>query len=166
MAQEFRVHGPAANTLSLFYWPPRMYYRFANLRFECTQCGRCCTGRPGDVIAVNQAEQAAIVRFLAITAAWFKRRYLWRSDDGNDSVRLSDDGRCSFLDKTGKCRVYPVRPVQCRTYPFWPELVASKAAWEKEARACEGIGRGPIVSRERIDAALDQEAAVGRTVRD
>lgn len=107
-----------------------------------------------------------MVRFLAISAAWFTRRYLWRVDDGSHSVRLNADGRCSFLDKAGKCRVYPVRPVQCRTYPFWPELVASKIAWGKEARACEGIGRGPVVPRARIDAALDQEAAMGRKIRD
>lgn len=136
-----------------------MYYHFANLRFECTQCGRCCTGRPGDVIAVTQSEQAAIVLYLAITATWFKRRYLRRVSTNRKSVRLNADGRCSFLDKAGRCRIYPVRPTQCRTYPFWPELIVSKAAWKKEAHVCEGIGRGPIVSRRRIEAALDQEAA-------
>lgn len=142
-----------------------MYYRLAKLRFECTQCGRCCAGRPGDTIAVNHSEQSAIVRYLAITERWFKRRYLWRVEDGSHSLRLNDDGRCSLLDETGRCRVYPVRPIQCRTYPFWPELVANKAAWEYEARACEGIGRGPVVSREKIEAALDLETAAGRPVR-
>lgn len=142
-----------------------MYYRFAKLRFECTQCGRCCTGRPGDVIAVNRAEQSAIVRYLAITERWFKRRYVRRVEDGSHSLRLNKDGRCSLLDEAGRCRIYTVRPTQCRTYPFWPELVANKTAWENEARACEGIGRGPVISCEKIEAALDDEAAAGRIAR-
>lgn len=141
-----------------------MYYRFATLRFECTQCGRCCTGRPGDVIAVNKPEQVAIVAHLGISTSWFRRRYVWRSENGSDSLRLDDDGRCCFLDAGGRCQIYPVRPIQCRTYPFWPELVGSKTAWEKEARACEGIGRGAAVPRQRIEAALaqEEEAAAGR----
>ena len=47
-------------------------------------------------------------------------------------------------------RVYPVRPLQCRTYPFWPEVLASRQAWQREARRCEGINRGRAVPAGRI----------------
>jgi len=38
-----------------------------------------------------------------------------------------------------------VRPQQCRTYPFWPEIVETRGAWQEEARRCEGMGRGPVI---------------------
>lgn len=30
-------------------------------------------------------------------------------------------------------------PMQCRTYPFWPEPLTSRHDWEAEALRCEGI---------------------------
>ncbi|HKK14360.1 MAG TPA: hypothetical protein VKA14_06825, partial [Gammaproteobacteria bacterium] len=63
------------------------------------------------------------------------------------------------LGRDGRCRIYPVRPVQCRTYPFWPEVVATRTAWEREAGRCEGIGRGAAVPLERIRAQLRRQRA-------
>jgi hypothetical protein len=42
--------------------------------------------------------------------------------------------------------------VQCRLYPFWPELVESRAAWKEEAKLCPGIGKGDLI---QIGAALE-----------
>ena len=50
-----------------------------------------------------------------------------------DLESQSESG-CVFLDPTGQCSIYDVRPVQCRTYPFWPSLVGDQASWE-----CEGV---------------------------
>ena len=51
-------------------------------------------------------------------------------------IRVKDkDGGCVFLDHdTNQCRIYEARPVQCRTYPFWPDLMASPSAWNEECR--------------------------------
>jgi hypothetical protein len=49
-----------------------------------------------------------------------------------------------------RCRVYAVRPLQCRTYPFWPELVQNSRSWQREARRCEGIGNGPLIPQPYI----------------
>lgn len=50
---------------------------------------------------------------------------------------------CVFLrrDTQGKamCSIYPVRPVQCRTWPFWPENLASRRAWDDAAEGCPGM---------------------------
>jgi len=43
------------------------------------------------------------------------------------------DYGCVFLDPFGQCSIYDVRPVQCRTYPFWPSLLESKEDWDNEA---------------------------------
>ncbi len=45
---------------------------------------------------------------------------------------------CVFL-KDGKCQVYKQRPKQCRTFPFWPQNLRSKEAWNQAAKECEGI---------------------------
>src|SRR5690606_11919538 len=45
----------------------------------------------------------------------------------------------------GLCAVYERRPLQCRTFPWWPENLRSEAAWKRVAKGCEGVGRGNIV---------------------
>jgi Fe-S-cluster containining protein len=123
------------------------------LRFECTGCGGCCTGRGDHYVAASLGEQRAIQRYLGISWRWFRRRYRMIAEDGIESLRWDTD-RCVFLDGNRRCSIYPVRPAQCREYPFWPEVVASAASWKAEARRCEGIGRGPVIPlrelRERL----------------
>jgi len=133
------------------------FHRRAGLRFECTGCGACCRGGVDHEVAVTAAEREAIRSFLGLSARWFRRRYLVRDGDGGSGIRLGGDGRCPFLGRDGRCRVYRVRPRQCRTYPWWPELVASRAAWNAEARRCEGINRGAVVPLARIERALARE---------
>ena len=143
-----------------------------NLRFECTGCGQCCTGGGSYVVEVSRAEQRRIQRHLAISWSWFRRRYVFRFDDETESLVMvapgipasrdtrasmrSAAGRCVFLDEQMRCRIYKVRPLQCRTYPFWPELMNAKA-WRAEARRCEGIDRGAVVSLARIRAELAKQ---------
>ncbi len=74
----------------------------------------------------------------------------------------SRDERCIFLDKAGDCRVYAVRPVQCRTYPFWPELTESSKGWMTERRRCEGIGRGEPVSIQFIEKQIEIQKKADR----
>ncbi|MFN2309638.1 MAG: YkgJ family cysteine cluster protein [Gammaproteobacteria bacterium] len=136
-----------------------MFYSTEPLRFECTQCGRCCAGGGAYHVFLSQPEAQAIRAALGVTVAWFRRRYLRRLDSGEFTVALRGDGRCRFLDARGHCRVYAVRPTQCRTYPFWPELLRSKAAWRAEAARCEGIDRGAVVPLARVRAALRAQRA-------
>ena len=119
-------------------------------RFACTGCGQCCTGRGSYVIEVSRAEQRRIQQFLGIGRDWLRRRYVFRFDDATESVRMRANGDCVFLDDGRRCRIYSVRPKQCRSYPFWPELTSHKA-WREEARRCEGIGQGPVIPLVRWD---------------
>ena len=105
-------------------------------RFACTGCGKCCTGRGSYVIEVSRREQRRIQRFLGISWDWLRRRYVFRFDDERESVRMHANGDCVFLGEGKRCRIYAVRPGQCRTYPFWPEL-ETRQAWHAEARRCE-----------------------------
>ncbi|HKK06350.1 MAG TPA: YkgJ family cysteine cluster protein [Gammaproteobacteria bacterium] len=130
------------------------HHHHAKLRFECTACGACCFGGRGAYVALSGAEADAIRRHLGLSTAWFRRRYLVSLANGRLGLRLDEDGWCSLLDAEGRCRAYAARPGQCRSYPFWPEVVATANTWRAEAARCEGIGRGAVVPLGRIEAML------------
>jgi Fe-S-cluster containining protein len=126
-------------------------------RFSCTGCGRCCAGGGSYVVEVSRQEQRRIQRRLGISRAWFRRKYLFRFDEETESLRMPK-GRCIFLDGENRCRIYEVRPLQCRTYPWWPELM-NRRAWRLEARRCEGIGRGSVVPLAHVRRQLARQGS-------
>lgn len=131
------------------------FYCRQKLRFRCTGCGACCVGDPDQYyIAATRAEQDKIRAFLGLSLRWFRRRYIVKLDDGTEGIRMEKSGPCAFLDRDNRCRIYTVRPSQCRTYPFWPEVIATRSTWVAEAKCCEGIGRGRVIPLQHIEAAL------------
>lgn len=130
------------------------FYHRHKLRFECTGCGICCTGSPQDYVAVDRAEQEQIRNWLGISKKWFRHRYILRVDQHTEGLASAKSGSCVFLDQAMRCRIYPVRPRQCRAYPFWPEVLRNRWSWRAEALRCEGIGRGALVPLRRIESAL------------
>lgn len=126
----------------------------AGLRFECTGCGKCCTGSPG-YVWVTEEEINAIAAYLKLPVDKFKRMYT-RVKDGQNALteKRAPYYDCIFLhDK--KCTIYPVRPKQCGTFPFWKGLLSSKENWEEAAKSCEGIRDGaPLIAMQEIQARL------------
>lgn len=131
-----------------------MFYLTEPVHFECTQCGRCCRGGGDYHVFLTQAEAERIRVAMQLSRGWFRRRYLRRLDSGELTLALRDDGRCGLLDPRGRCGVYGQRPTQCRTYPFWPEVLRNRASWRAEAVRCEGIDRGAAVPLAKLRAAL------------
>lgn len=76
-----------------------------------------------------------------------------------DSVRGRD---CVFLARDGAgraaCSIYPVRPAQCRTWPFWPENLATPEDWGRAAKSCPGMDRGRFYPIEQIRIIRDSNA--------
>ncbi|MDH5648359.1 MAG: YkgJ family cysteine cluster protein [Gammaproteobacteria bacterium] len=127
------------------------YTRKSVVRFECTGCGRCCTGSHNThYIEVSSKEQRAIQEFLAVSSSWFRKRYLVPVAEDMTGIAILDTGSCTFLKKDNTCKIYPVRPKQCQTYPFWPEIMHSPVAWNREKLYCEGIGKGEPISTVKI----------------
>lgn len=124
------------------------------LRFGCTGCGDCCHGGGGYHVYLDAREAERIRRHLGLSPSWFRRRYLRRTGEGDLILNQDSADRCRFLAPDNRCGIYSVRPVQCRTYPFWPEIMRSRAAWRREAVRCEGIDRGAVVPLAKIRAAL------------
>jgi uncharacterized protein len=141
------------------------------LRFDCTGCGNCCTGTPG-YVWISSEEIGRLAEHLKLPAAQVVLRYCRQVGTRYSlTERLTPRGEydCIFLregpprghgassgsTRPRHCAIYPVRPLQCRTWPFWDGLLADRQAWRKAAKRCPGIDRGRAYSRTQIDALRD-----------
>ncbi len=118
------------------------------LRFTCTRCGHCCTGAPG-FVWVTPEELAAIAAFRGEPVEEVTAMYARRSH-GRVSLRERSNGDCVFWSHESGCTVYPARPAQCRTWPFWESNTKSPEAWAATQRVCPGAGHGELISAEEI----------------
>ena len=126
----------------------------AGLHFACRECGGCCAGPTEGYIWVIDPEIERIAEHLKITPGELRRRYLRRVGLRTTIVEHRTTKDCIFLRQVeGKrrCVIYPVRPNQCRTWPFWPENLSDPQAWNDVARRCPGINDGRHYSCEEIE---------------
>lgn len=119
------------------------------VRFTCQPgCIRCCTqeGR----VYLTEEDVARAAKFVGMTRRAFEKKYVYRT---RHEIRLRKPRgkQCFFLLEHG-CGIHPAKPTQCRTFPFWPELVEQPAAWKWAASYCPGIGKGPLI---QIGTALE-----------
>ena len=131
------------------------YFFDDGIRFTCTQCGDCCRGEPGAIIAVSEEELISIADAWRLDPDTFRKMFVREVDKGL-SLREKENGDCIFFEE-GRCSIYDVRPMQCRTYPFWLKNLRSPEAWARTCRACEGIGQGRLYDRHEIFAYMDKE---------
>ena len=132
-----------------------------HFRFRCTACGNCCRG-PGSVY-FTKTDLTNIDRFLNLRTADERRelrdKIVQREENGYYVHRAG--GACYFLDAHGRCTVYPVRPLQCSTFPFWPSTFASRQDLEDVIVACPGT----MAAADQNDPeALDTPLAAARRV--
>jgi uncharacterized protein len=114
------------------------------LRFACEQCGGCCTGAPGYVFVTGE-EIDRIAAFLGRPGRGLTKEHLRRVGIRRSLTEDGPTGDCCFLQRrNGKlaCRIYSVRPLQCRTWPFWESNLRSPDHWAAAADGCPGINRG------------------------
>ncbi len=120
------------------------------LSFRCTGCGNCCTGGPG-FVWVDDAEIAAIAEYLDKPVGEIRLMYC-RPVRNRVSLNEYANGDCVFFDAENRnCTIYPVRPIQCRTWPFWRSNLATEADWKSVARDCPGAGVGDFFPLEEIE---------------
>jgi len=122
------------------------------LRFTCQQCHNCCRGPQPGWVYPSELEIQSIARRLGLSALDFRREYLVQDPEGEVSLRIRANGDCVFWDQG--CSIYPVRPRQCRTYPFWPENLASPEAWAEVGKTCHGAGQGRLYRLSEIRSVL------------
>ena len=119
------------------------------LRFDCTQCGNCCTGAPGHVWVTDQEEQRIAAR-LQMSLESFQRRYVRQVQDRRSLIE-KPGGDCIFLTEEKLCGIHEDKPRQCVIFPFWPGVLLSPRTWNEAAQRCPGMGSGPVYTPEEVE---------------
>jgi Fe-S-cluster containining protein len=120
----------------------------------------------------NRSEGVDIARAVGVDTKNFYKRYA-RRVDGRWSLSEHETPHgldCVFLDRESQpgkaiCSIYEARPVQCRTWPFWPENVRSRRTWERVKRntPCPGMDTGSLVPLAQIRIQRDANVEGGKT---
>lgn len=88
------------------------------MEFVCQRCGACCRILDG-ICRVNDAEIARIAAFLGLSEEDFIVRETELAPDRRSlMLRNTPDGACVWLDADSRCRIHPVKPDKCRTFPL------------------------------------------------
>ncbi len=115
-------------------------YAFGFDPAACAACGgACCTGESGYIWA-KYDEIEKMADFLELSVEDFGKMYLRKVKHRYSLTEKpigEEDFACVFFDVDQKrCTIYPVRPRQCRTFPFWEQYKNN----EQEVRdECPGI---------------------------
>ena len=106
----------------------------------CEACGgHCCTGETG-YIWTKYTEIEKMAEFVNLGVEDFATVYLRKVKHRYSLIEkkvAADNFACIFFDESKKrCSIYPVRPLQCRTFPFWEQFKNDEDEVRKE---CPGI---------------------------
>ena len=115
-------------------------YKFKFAPSACEACGgHCCTGESG-YIWVKYAEIQNIATYVSLSVEEFATMYLRKVKHRYSLIEKQlepNNFACIFFNETQKrCSIYPVRPLQCRTFPFWEQFKNDEEEVRKE---CPGI---------------------------
>ncbi|WP_024791948.1 YkgJ family cysteine cluster protein [Lebetimonas sp. JS138] len=104
----------------------------------CKKCkGNCCIGESG-YIWVNPKEIEAIADFLGIDKNIFIDRFLIKVGyKYSIKEKPYKKGYACIFFENG-CKIYPVRPNQCKTFPFW-ERYKDERYYEELKNECPGV---------------------------
>ncbi len=131
---------------------------YANgIRFECQGSGKCCSSR-GEYgfVYLTKSDREAMANELNLSLDDFIKQYCKTQGKGVYYLKSEDSPDCIFLNKN-KCKIYAARPMQCKTWPFWPESMDAKT-WKKEiASFCPGVGKGKLHSQSEIDKIVTEQ---------
>ena len=121
--------------------------------YKCNKCPGYCCSYP--VIPLKKRDVERLAEHFGLSFKDARRKFTKVDGDEPYAMRRKEDvhfGRiCRFFDtKERRCTVYEARPVQCRTWPFWPENVESPEDWEHVTQICPGSGKGRHYSADEI----------------
>lgn len=94
--------------------------------FDDTYCkicrGFCCKG--DGFVFLSGEDIKAISSFLQLEKEVFLEKYTvaFYNKVTLKSLKINGEVVCCFLSKGGFCEIYPARPLQCRTFPFWDSM--------------------------------------------
>jgi uncharacterized protein len=127
------------------------------IQFQCQGSGNCCLSRGeyGFVFLTRQ-DRRNMAELLKLPLREFTKKYCDRKSGVYHLKEEASRTECVFLEGK-RCGVYQARPTQCRTWPFWPEVMNAKT-WNKEVKTfCPGVGKGKVHTAEEIQKVLNEQ---------
>lgn len=86
--------------------------------FKCLGCGACCRIKDG-IVRVSESEIARIAAFLGMSEAKFIAEETDVAPDRKGLVlKNRPDDSCAYLTADNRCRIHPVKPDKCRSFPY------------------------------------------------
>jgi len=129
------------------------------LCFSCIRCSDCCRHESGYVF-LSKEDASDLAAEFKMTYSQFVKKYCRWIPSANYTERLSlkekSNYDCIFWDSG--CKVYKSRPLQCRAFPFWPNILKQKESWEKTGEECPGINRGELHKLREIEEFIESQA--------
>jgi Fe-S-cluster containining protein len=110
-----------------------------DMGFSCQACGECCRGQDNSVLVfpfeIRSIQEATSLSWAEVATPpaegeWDREGYFHTLE-----WRLAKSGEACRFYQGKKCAIYPVRPMLCRSYPFYLDrgkLMASE---------CQGLGK-------------------------
>lgn len=104
--------------------------------FKCQNCGNCCKFK--GYVYVTPEEIQKIAAYLNIFIFDFMNKYTVKK---NNQYLISSPifNPTCFLDENNRCKIYPVRPKSCQTYPDWDTIWQNQKNLQEEKTNCLGL---------------------------
>ena len=107
---------------------------------HCRRCGACCRIKDG-IVRVSEAEIKRIAAFLGMSETDFIANETEVAPDRKSLMLKSHtDGACVYLTPDNLCRINPVKPDKCRTFPSEWTNPNSADVCPELARNCDSMG--------------------------
>jgi Fe-S-cluster containining protein len=148
-----------------------MPFYASGLKFSCKRCSSCCRYDSGYVFLSENDLEELLAELKMEKNRFIKTYCRWVTDiNGSEVLSLREKSNKDCILWDSGCLVYSVRPLQCRTFPFWKSVVASAQAWETAASGCPGMNNGILHSGEAIGRCIELRASqkiinsIGRSI--
>ena len=90
-------------------------------KIDCITCGNCCKVlKPG----LNKEDIERMAKHLRMTTDTFIGNYITKNSEGGYEFKHAP---CSFLQDNNTCRIYEVRPVECKEYPHLDKDITTRS---------------------------------------
>ncbi|HPO48761.1 MAG TPA: YkgJ family cysteine cluster protein [Spirochaetota bacterium] len=132
-----------------------------NTDFSCQKCSNCCRIEPGAVF-LTEEDVIRIAKNLKLPVLTFLKECCRSLEkDGKFVAALKERANYDCVFWNDGCLIYEDRPLQCKTFPFWPFLIENKKLMEEERKRCKGIGvKGILSFEEKLDYYTKEKNAI------
>ncbi len=134
MMEELRAELMRARRLS----KSELAEKIIEIGFACTGCGECCHGEDNSVLVfpreIRNIQKGAALSWREVAGP--PKEGEWDRDGSFHTLewRLEKSGESCRFYRNGGCSIYSLRPMLCKTYPFYID------GGELRLSECRGLG--------------------------